>query len=143
MSQKNYCTFENYGNQELKEEPVPTRKNTLSDTSSVSTTYTPTNYQPIEIQSLQHKQKILTDNGLVIVLVHAKWCGPCKYFKPKYYQYAKAHITRCYFAQEDFELGLTEGITAVPSLLIYKRGKLVHVIKGGKLDELNNFIPPM
>lgn len=140
MSQKNYCTFENYGSQDLKEDPTPVRKNILSDTSM---TYTTNNYQPIEIQSLQHKHKIITDNGLVIILIHAKWCNPCKYFKPKYYDFAKTNINRCYFAQEDFELGLTEGITAVPSLLIYKRGKLIHVIKGGKLDELSNFIPPM
>lgn len=128
MSQKTYATFENYGNPALQKE------------SEVITT---SNYTPIEIQSIQHKKKILTDYGMVVVLVHAKWCGPCKGFKPKFFQYAKANINKAYFAQEDVDLGLTEGISAVPSILVYKRGKLFKIIKGGKLEEVDELLPPM
>lgn len=147
--QKNYATIESYANQNLKDDlekplPVPSGPSGSSGPSGPSGSPGPSmNYEPIPIQNLQHKKKILADNGLVIVLVHAKWCGPCKSFKPLFYSYSKERRTRCYFAQEDVDLGLTEGVNAVPSILVYNRGKLVHIIKGGNLQELDRFIPPM
>ena len=126
MSQKTYATFEDYGN------PTPQRE-----------TITTSNYTPIEIQSIQHKKKILTDNGIVVVLVHAKWCGPCKGFKPKFFQYAKQNMNKAYFAQEDVDLALTEGISAVPSIIVYKKGNIFKMIKGGKLEEVDEILSPM
>lgn len=117
-----YATFEHYnGKPEEEEHPDP--------------------YKPIELQSLQHKKKILSEYDTVVVLVYASWCGPCKTFKPNYHNYCKSNLNKCYFAQEDFDLGLTpkEMIRGVPSIVIYKRAQIQKVITGGKLDELESY----
>lgn len=116
-----YVTFENYNGNEEQGNP----------------------YKPIEIQSSQHKKKLLTDYGLVTVLIYGQWCGPCQKFKPAFSNYAKENIAKCYFAIEDVDLGLTPGISAVPSLCVYKNGKLTKIITGGNLTELNEFLPPI
>jgi len=100
-------------------------------------------YKPIEIQSAQHKKKLLSDYGIVTVMVYGTWCGPCKIVKPKYCDFAKTNMAKCYFALEDVDLKLTPDIKAVPSLLVYKRGRLAHTIKGGNLEELNGYLPPI
>jgi thiol-disulfide isomerase/thioredoxin len=125
MSQ--YATFEHYNGkpeEEVKHDP----------------------YKPLEFQSLQHKKKILSEYDTVVVLLYATWCGPCKAFKPNFQEYCKNNLSRCYFAQEDFDLGLTpkEIIRGVPSIVIYKRSQVQHIITGGKLDELEKwFNEPM
>jgi thiol-disulfide isomerase/thioredoxin len=95
-------------------------------------------YEVIEIQSAQHKKKLLSEWMHVVVMVFGQWCGPCKTFKPKFSEYAKQHVNKILFACEDVDLGITPAVTAVPSLLIYSRGGLVHAIKGGNLQELHN-----
>lgn len=120
MSQ--YVTFEHYnGKPEEENKPDP--------------------YKPIEFQSLAHKKKILSEYDTVVVLVYASWCGPCKSFKPLFYDYCKSNLSKCYFAQEDLDLGLTpqELIRGVPSLIVYKRSQVQKVITGGRLDELENY----
>jgi thiol-disulfide isomerase/thioredoxin len=117
-----YATFEHYnGKPEEEEHPDP--------------------YKPIELQSLQHKKKILSEYDTVVVLLYATWCGPCKSFKPIFHNYCKSNLSKCYFAQEDFDLGLTpkELIKGVPSMVIYKRSQVHKIITGGKLDELENY----
>lgn len=95
--------------------------------------------QIVEIQSLQHKRKILKDYGVVVVLVYATWCGPCKLFKPEFYRYAKQHVNEAYFVQENNELKLTN-VEGYPSMAIYKRGQLIGVIKGGNLQSLDKVL---
>lgn len=119
-----YATFENYnGNPSEETAPNP--------------------YIPIEIQSSQHKKKLLSDYGLVTILVYGKWCGPCTSFKPIFYNFTKENISKCYFAMEDIDLGLSPNVSAVPSLCVYKKGRLSHVIKGGNLTELLTHLPPL
>lgn len=100
-------------------------------------------YLPIEIQNSDHKKKLLIDYGLLVVLIHAKWCHPCKSFKPMYIDYAKTNLAKAHFAMEDVDLRITPEITAVPSMIIYKKGKVLKVIKGGNLDELTYELPPV
>lgn len=100
-------------------------------------------YKPIEIQSAQHKKKILTDNGLVVVLVYGKSCGPCIAFKPKFAVFASKNLNKCYFAMEDVDIGLTPNISAVPSMCIYRKERLVHVIRGGNLPALIEHLSSM
>lgn len=123
-----YASFENYHGTLDKEDEKGNADN---------------RYKPIEIQSAQHKKKILTDYGLVVVLLWASWCGPCTYFKPKFEEFAKTNYNRAYFAREDMELKLTEGITGIPTMLVYRNGKLLKVIKGPNLQELSEILPPM
>lgn len=98
-------------------------------------------YKPIEFQNLQHKKKILSEYDIVVVLLYATWCGPCKNFKPKFIDYCKSNLSKCYFAQEDLDLGLTpkEVIKGVPSIVVYKRAQIQQVITGGNLDELDDY----
>jgi len=94
----------------------------------------------IEIVSAQHKKKILSEWEFCIILVYGKWCGPCKVFKPKFYEYSKRNAGYAYFAIENVELGLTQGVNAVPTIAVYQRGQLIKLIKGGILEDLSPYI---
>jgi thiol-disulfide isomerase/thioredoxin len=117
-----YATFENYNG------------------NSNESTEDGVDFKLMEIQSIQHKNKILEDNKVVAVLIYATWCGPCKVFKPKIREYARLNLNRCYVAQEDIELNLTDGISAVPSIIVYHNSKPVNIIKGGDLKELERIV---
>jgi thiol-disulfide isomerase/thioredoxin len=99
-------------------------------------------YKPEDFKNLQQKIKALETHDTVVVLLYATWCGPCKTFKPVFHEYSKQKFERCYFAQENFDLGLTpkELIKGVPSIVIYKRTQIQHIITGGKLDELEQYL---
>ena len=121
-----YATFDSYNGQpEPKEQPVQTA------------------HVPVEFKDLQHKKQILSEKDTVIVLLYATWCGPCQYFKPKFADYCKSNTNGMYlFAQEDLDLGLTPGemIRGVPSIVIYRHARIQHIITGGKLDELQDYL---
>lgn len=102
-------------------------------------------YKPIEFKSLQAKIDSLKEHPLMAVLIYASWCGPCKTFKPLFYEYCQnnlSNVNKCYFAQEDYDLNLTpkEVLKGVPSIVIYRNSKIQHVITGGNLSELDNFL---
>ena len=100
-------------------------------------------YLPIHIQTLEQKKKLLIDYNFLVVLIHADWCHPCQTFKPKFMEYAKTNLAKAQFAMENVDLLLTPDISAVPSLLVYKKGKLIKMIKGGNLEQLTYELPPM
>jgi thiol-disulfide isomerase/thioredoxin len=124
MSQ--YATFEFYNGRPEEESSDPKRDP----------------YKPEELENLQQKNKVLGDHDIVVVLLYATWCGPCKAFKPMFLEYSREKFTRCHFAQENFDLGLTpkELIKGVPSIVIYKRAQIQKIITGGKLDELEEYL---
>jgi thiol-disulfide isomerase/thioredoxin len=104
---------------------------------------TPEAYLPVEIRSKEQKNRLF-DHNMLVVLVHADWCHPCQVFKPKFLDYAKTNLAKAHFAMENVELGLTPEITAVPCMVVYKKGgKVVKVIRGGNLEELTYALPPI
>ncbi len=66
--------------------------------------------------------------GIVLVDFYADWCGPCKMIAPILETFAAKHTdVKVLKVNVDEEAGLsaTHGIMAIPTLLIYKDGKIV------------------
>jgi len=79
------------------------------------------------------EQKKLKLPGLVLVDFFAEWCGPCKMLSPvldalagemKHATFAKVDIDSSQNVASEF------GITAVPTMILFKDGKEVHRITG-------------
>lgn len=100
---------------------------------------------PLELTTAQQKREVLSKYPMVVVLVYASWCGPCQSFKPAYAAYAADNVSKAYFAQENLDLKLStqEGVRGVPTMCIYKSGRLVKQIVGGDLSALAEFLPPL
>ena len=43
----------------------------------------------MEIQDLEHRKKILTENNVVCIDLWGEWCGPCKVVAPKFAKLAE------------------------------------------------------
>ena len=100
---------------------------------------------PLELTNAQQKREVLSKYPMVVVLVYASWCGPCQSFKPAYATYARDNVSKAYFAQENLDLRLStqEGVRGVPTMCVYKSGRLVKQIVGGDLNALAEFLPPL
>ena len=68
------------------------------------------------------------NNNLVLIDFFAKWCGPCKMISPIVEELSN-EINSVSFCKVDVdennELASSLGILSIPTLLLYKQGKLV------------------
>lgn len=81
--------------------------------------------------------------GIVLVDFYADWCGPCQMLSPNIE--AVEQETRIKVIKVDVdaipELARMFGIMSIPTILLYKDGKLEKKDLGYKtIDELKNFI---
>lgn len=77
----------------------------------------------------------LSENNLVLVDFWAQWCGPCKMLLPTIEELSKEMvdkilITKCN-VDENNEIAEKFNIMSIPSLLIFKNGKLIAQRNGG------------
>ena len=65
--------------------------------------------------------------GKVIVDVYTTWCGPCRTFSPVLEKLSQEGLIK--LLKEDLEknrpLGERFGITSIPTLLLFKNGKMI------------------
>lgn len=76
------------------------------------------------------------DKGVVVVDFFATWCGPCKMLAPVF-ESVSEEISDAKFVKvdidESLELAQKFGISTVPTMMIFKDGKVV--------DKLVGFMP--
>ncbi len=127
--------------QEKKEQFVQQNKTVVNKNNSNAPGNTPPN-PVIEIQSIDHKIKLIANTHLCIVDVWAEWCGPCKKATPEFLKLAKEIIAsypelRIVFAKEEVKevkegYNITEEsarrklcrrVNGVPTFQIYVNGK--------------------
>jgi thioredoxin 1 len=83
------------------------------------------------------------DEGIFLVDVYTEWCGPCKFVAPILHKLSDEGLFS--LTQVDLDqnrpLGEKFGITAIPTLLFFKDGKLLEgTVSYGGRDFIKNGI---
>ena len=75
-------------------------------------------------------EKIIAQNGkTVLVDFWATWCGPCRMIAPVLEEVAKERpdVTVCKVdVDEERELALEYGVSSIPTLVVFRDGKVVN-----------------
>lgn len=92
----------------------------------------------IHLSTEAFKSRVLNHSGVVLVDFYADWCGPCQMLAPvleriaeEYPQITVAKIN----TDKERELALSFGIESIPTLLLFKDGKLTDKATGYRSEE--------
>ena len=99
----------------------------------------------IDVTIKNFEDEVLNYEGLVLVDFWATWCGPCRRFADVLHaldddQDVNVKICKVNIDEEE---DLTNGfkIMSIPTVLVYKNGKLVENFLGGRsLNEMKNLV---
>jgi len=84
--------------------------------------------------------KFSQTNPVVLVDVWAPWCGPCRMVSPVVERLAQKYSGKVAVGKlnsdDNMEIAQKLGIMSIPTLLIYKEGKLVDRIVGAYPQEI-------
>ena len=101
---------------------------------------------PIEITDSNFEQEVLKSDVPVLIDFWAVWCGPCKMIAPFVVEIANEYAGKIKVGKLDVDnnpqVSMQYGIRSIPTLLVFKDGKVVDQIIGavhknmitGKLD---------
>lgn len=101
-------------------------------------------YLLIDIEDLNHRNKLLDSYDLICIKYYANWCQPCKNILSLYKKLAKKYnkIGKCLLCQENIDLQINSSDKLpkyIPYFYIYLNKKLVYKIDNiNKLNELLN-----
>ena len=89
--------------------------------------------KPIDLTDATFK-KFAEDNSLSVIDCWAPWCGPCRIVSPVVEELARDYVGKIYFGKlnvdENKRVAAQYGIMSIPTLLVFKEGKLVDQIVG-------------
>lgn len=95
--------------------------------------------EPIHTSDQNFDKDVLKSNSPVLVDFWAEWCGPCKALAPKLDEIAKEYTGKLLIAKVDIdqnrETPTTYGVRGVPTLALFKEGRLVDQIVGNHPKE--------
>jgi len=95
--------------------------------------------RPIEVTDASFKG-IIQNNSLVVVDCWAPWCAPCQIVAPVVEELARDYAGRILFGKlnvdENIEVAMQYQIMGIPTLLVFKDGKLIDRVVGAMPREM-------
>ncbi|MCG3157544.1 MAG: Thioredoxin 1 [bacterium] len=89
---------------------------------------------PVVLSDSTFEQEVLKADMPVLVDFWAEWCGPCKMIAPAINELAGEYAGKAKIAKLDVDsnqvIASQYGIRSIPSLLIFKNGRVVDQIVG-------------
>jgi thioredoxin 1 len=89
--------------------------------------------KPVEMTDATFKEMI-QNHPLVVVDCWASWCGPCRMVAPIIEELSRDYVGRILFGKlnvdDNREVSMQYDIMSIPTLLVFKNGKLVDTIIG-------------
>ena len=89
----------------------------------------------LHVNESEFDREVLQDSGTVLVDFWATWCGPCRMLAPILEELSGQHpelkIVKV-DVDENRDLALQYGIESIPTLLVFKGGKLVNQAVGAR-----------
>lgn len=89
---------------------------------------------PVVLSDSTFEQEVLKSDMPVLVDFWAEWCGPCKMIAPAINELAGEYAGKAKIAKLDVDsnqvIASQYGIRSIPSLLIFKNGRVVDQIVG-------------
>lgn len=94
----------------------------------------------ITVTDAEFKSKVLDSKDPVLVDFWATWCVPCKAIAPTLDELATAYKGKVTVAKVDVDenqaTAMTYGIRSIPTLLMFKGGKVVDQLAGGTKSKI-------
>ena len=99
----------------------------------------------INLTNQNFEEEVLNEKRIVLVDFFATWCGPCKMLAPIISQIAEEYKDRLKVGKvnvdEQNELAIKYQISSIPTLLLFKDGKVVKSLVGlSSKSEIENMI---
>jgi thioredoxin 1 len=90
--------------------------------------------KPVELTDANFQQEVIKSEKPVLVDFWAVWCGPCRMIAPVVEEIAKEYQGKLKVGKLDVdhnpETAMQFGIRSIPTLLVFKGGKVVEQIVG-------------
>ena len=98
----------------------------------------------VKLTSANFENEVLKSDIPVVVDFWATWCGPCKMIAPHLEELAKTYDGKIKVGKvnvdEELQLATKFGIASIPTLMLFKDGKLVNTAVGYmNQSQLENF----